>query len=32
MLLCVGEEEAKSIMKEVHEGSCGSHIGSRSLA
>ncbi|PNX61035.1 gag-pol polyprotein, partial [Trifolium pratense] len=31
MLLCVGEEEAKRIMEEVHEGSCGSHIGSRSL-
>ncbi|CAJ2643996.1 unnamed protein product [Trifolium pratense] len=25
-------EEAKRIMNEVHEGSCGSHIGSRALA
>ncbi|CAJ2642757.1 uncharacterized protein LOC123899916 [Trifolium pratense] len=32
MLLCVNEEEAKGILKEIHEGSCGSHIGGRSLA
>ncbi|CAJ2678664.1 unnamed protein product [Trifolium pratense] len=31
-LLCVSKEEAKHIMSEVHEGSCGSHIGSRALA
>ncbi|MCI91655.1 hypothetical protein A2U01_0112949, partial [Trifolium medium] len=27
MLLCVSEREARRIMLEVHEGSCGSHIG-----
>ncbi|XP_045797595.1 uncharacterized protein LOC123891742 [Trifolium pratense] len=32
LLLCVSKEEAKHIMSEVHEGSCGSHIGSRALA
>ncbi|CAJ2632006.1 unnamed protein product [Trifolium pratense] len=32
LLLCVSTEEAKRIMSEVHEGSCGSHIGSRALA
>ncbi|PNX86818.1 gag-pol polyprotein, partial [Trifolium pratense] len=32
LLLCVSKEEAKRIMSEVHEGSCGSHIGSRALA
>jgi hypothetical protein len=32
MLLCVSKEEAKEILEEVHEGSCGSHIGARSLA
>ncbi|MCI44404.1 hypothetical protein A2U01_0065643, partial [Trifolium medium] len=32
MLLCVSEGEARRIMEEVHEGSCGSHIGERSLA
>ncbi|CAJ2644717.1 unnamed protein product [Trifolium pratense] len=32
LLLCVSNEEAKHIMSEVHEGSCGSHIGSRALA
>ncbi|MCI47912.1 hypothetical protein A2U01_0069154, partial [Trifolium medium] len=31
MLLCVGEREARRIMEETHEGSCGSHIGARSL-
>ncbi|MCH90339.1 gag-pol polyprotein, partial [Trifolium medium] len=31
LLLCVGKEESKDILKEVHEGSCGSHIGARSL-
>ncbi|GAU22857.1 hypothetical protein TSUD_282240 [Trifolium subterraneum] len=32
MLLCVSNTEACRILKEIHEGSCGSHIGSRSLA
>ncbi|MCI69010.1 hypothetical protein A2U01_0090271, partial [Trifolium medium] len=32
MLLCVGEVEARRIMDEIHRGSCGSHIGARSLA
>ncbi|GAU50294.1 hypothetical protein TSUD_137480 [Trifolium subterraneum] len=31
MLLCVSNTEACRILKEIHEGSCGSHIGSRSL-
>jgi hypothetical protein len=30
--LCVSQEEAKGILEEIHEGSCGSHIGARSLA
>ncbi|GAU29444.1 hypothetical protein TSUD_150140 [Trifolium subterraneum] len=32
MLLCVSNTEACRILKEVHESSCRSHIGSRSLA
>jgi hypothetical protein len=28
----VSQEEAKGILEEIHEGSCGSHIGARSLA
>ncbi|MCI35350.1 hypothetical protein A2U01_0056571, partial [Trifolium medium] len=32
MLLCVSEVEARRIMEEIHGGSCGSHIGTRSLA
>ncbi|MCH79825.1 RNA-directed DNA polymerase (Reverse transcriptase) [Trifolium medium] len=32
MLLCVSERESRVIMEEIHEGSCGSHIGARSLA
>jgi hypothetical protein len=32
MLLCVGELESQRILKEIHEGSCGNHIGGRSLA
>jgi hypothetical protein len=32
LLLCVSKEEAKGILEEIHEGSCGSHIGARSLA
>ena len=30
-LKCVDEEEAKYILKEVHSGICGDHVGSRSL-
>jgi hypothetical protein len=32
LMLCVSQEEAKGILEEIHEGSCGSHIGARSLA
>ncbi|XP_075665527.1 uncharacterized protein LOC142635213 [Castanea sativa] len=30
-LRCVGPEEAKYVMREVHEGICGNHSGSQSL-
>ena len=30
-LKCVDEEEAKYILKEIHEGVCGDHAGPRSL-
>ena len=30
-LRCLGNEEADYVMKEVHEGICGNHLGSRSL-
>ena len=29
---CVGPEEAKGILKDIHSGSCGNHAGSISLA
>jgi ribonuclease HI len=32
LLLCVGDMESRRIMHEIHEGSCGNHIGGRSLA
>jgi hypothetical protein len=32
LLLCVGELEAQRILQEIHDGSCGNHIGGRSLA
>ena len=32
LLKCVTDEEAKDLMKEVHEGVCASHIGGVSLA
>jgi hypothetical protein len=32
LLLCVGELESRRIVKEIHDGSCGNHIGGRSLA
>ena len=30
-LKCIDEEEAKYILKEIHEGVCGDHVGPRSL-
>ncbi|XP_030970092.1 uncharacterized protein LOC115990396 [Quercus lobata] len=30
-LKCVDEEDAKYILKEIHEGGCGDHAGLRSL-
>ena len=30
-LRCLGNEEANYVMREVHEGICGNHLGSRSL-
>ena len=30
-LRCLGTEEADYVMREVHEGICGNHSGSRSL-
>ncbi|KAK2425775.1 hypothetical protein QL285_024519 [Trifolium repens] len=32
LLLCVSDMESRRIMHEIHEGSCGNHIGGRSLA
>ena len=32
LLKCVGTEDIQFILQEVHQGSCGSHIGGRSLA
>ncbi|GAU29790.1 hypothetical protein TSUD_293580 [Trifolium subterraneum] len=32
MLLCVSHTEASRILNEIHEGSCGSHTGPRSMA
>ncbi|MCI63081.1 hypothetical protein A2U01_0084338, partial [Trifolium medium] len=31
MLLCLSDQEASRVLEEVHNGSCGSHIGARSL-
>ncbi|CAA0828787.1 Unknown protein, partial [Striga hermonthica] len=31
-LRCVSEEEGTHVLKEIHEGCCGAHIGSRALA
>ena len=30
-LKCVDKDEAKYILKEIHEGVCGDHAGTRSL-
>ena len=32
ILKCVGKEDANYVLREVHEGICGNHIGVRSLA
>ena len=32
ILKCVGEEDANYVLREVHEGICGNHIGARTLA
>ena len=32
ILKCVGKEDANYVLREVHEGICGNHIGARSLA
>ena len=31
ILKCVGKEDANYVLREVHEGICGNHIGARSL-
>ena len=32
ILKCVGKEDANYILRELHEGVCGNHIGARTLA
>ena len=32
LLKCIGKEDANYVLKEVHEGVCGNHIGARTLA
>ena len=32
ILKCVGKEDANYILREVHEGICGNHMGARTLA
>ena len=32
ILKCVGNEDANYVLREVHEGICGNHIGARTLA
>jgi hypothetical protein len=32
LLRCLGPEEAEVVLREIHEGDCGNHSGSRSLA
>ena len=32
ILKCVGKENTNYVLREVHEGICGNHIGARSLA
>ena len=31
ILKCVGKEDANYVLREVHEGICGNHIGAKSL-
>ena len=32
LLKCIGKEDANYVLREVHEGICGNHIGARALA
>ncbi|MBK5591080.1 hypothetical protein JJ728_23320, partial [Salmonella enterica subsp. enterica serovar Typhi] len=32
LLKCLGPGEAEAVLREIHEGDCGSHIGARNLA
>jgi hypothetical protein len=32
LLLCISELESQRILREIHDGSCGNHIGGRALA
>ena len=32
LLKCIGKKDADYVLKEVHEGVCGNHIGARTLA
>ena len=32
LLKCATPSEAKYIMREIHEGTCGNHVGGQSLA
>ena len=32
IIKCVGKEDANYVLREVHEGICGNHIGARTLA
>lgn len=32
LLRCIANDEAKQILREVHEGVCGNHIGGQTLA
>ena len=32
LLKCIGKEDANYVLREVHEGVCGNHIGARTLA
>ena len=32
LLKCIGKEDSNYVLREVHEGICGNHIGARALA
>ena len=32
LLKCIGKEDADYVLREVHEGICGNHIGARALS